>query len=144
MVSPLTVRRTGLQKTEERDSMLVKTRVLFTTFHVPYPDARALPYFFHRFIEFSSVALGCFTLSRYTAFTEVSPIQPEDSPISLFKAIVYSRSWVRKLVNCGIRNTGVRLAQFVERRTRDRKVASSNPGRSDRKIFSFSRVSFLC
>ena len=30
---------------------------------------------------------------------EESPLQPEDSPIPLCKAIVYSRSWVRKLVN---------------------------------------------
>ena len=29
----------------------------------------------------------------------MSPIQPEDSPILLVKAIVYSRSWVGKLVN---------------------------------------------
>ena len=32
---------------------------------------------------------------------------------------------------------------LVERRTRDRRVASSNPGRSGRGIF-FSRVNFLC
>ena len=32
---------------------------------------------------------------------------------------------------------------LVERRTRDRKVASSNPGRSGRRIF-FSGVNYLC
>ena len=48
---------------------------------------------------FSAVVLSCFTLSRHTNFTEVSRIQPEDPPILSFKAIVYSRSWVRKLVN---------------------------------------------
>ena len=32
---------------------------------------------------------------------------------------------------------------WLERRTRDRKVASSNPGRSGGKIF-FSRVNFVC
>ena len=32
---------------------------------------------------------------------------------------------------------------FLERRTRDRKVASSNPGRSSGRIF-FSRVNFVC
>ena len=35
------------------------------------------------------------------------------------------------------------IACWLERRTRDRKVASSNPGRSGGKIF-FSRVNFLC
>ena len=38
---------------------------------------------------------------------------------------------------------GARMAQWLERRARDRKVPSSNPGRSDGRIF-FSRVSFLC
>ena len=35
------------------------------------------------------------------------------------------------------------MAKFVERWTRDRKVASSNPGRSSGRIL-FSRVNFLC
>ena len=35
------------------------------------------------------------------------------------------------------------VACLLERRTRDRKVASSNPGRSDGRIF-FSRVNFVC
>ena len=38
-------------------------------------------------------------LSCLWRFTEVSTLQPEDSRTPLFKAIVYSRSWVRKLVN---------------------------------------------
>ena len=50
-------------------------------------------------IEFSGAVLSRFTLSRYTIFEEVSPRQPEDSPIPFLKAIVYSRSWVRKPVN---------------------------------------------
>ena len=37
----------------------------------------------------------------------------------------------------------VTVACWWERRTRDRKVASSNPGRSGRRIF-FSRVNFVC
>ena len=49
--------------------------------------------------EFSDVVLSCFTLSHYTIFTEISPLQPEESLIPLFKAIVYSRSWIRKLVD---------------------------------------------
>ena len=36
-----------------------------------------------------------------------------------------------------------RIAQWLERRTRDRKVAGSSPGRSGVRIF-FSRVNFLC
>ena len=35
------------------------------------------------------------------------------------------------------------IACWLERRTRDREVASSNPGRSGGKIF-FSRVNFVC
>ena len=35
------------------------------------------------------------------------------------------------------------IACWLERRTRDRKVASSNPGRSGERIF-FSRVNFVC
>ena len=39
--------------------------------------------------------------------------------------------------------TGAGIAQWLERRTRDRKVAGSNPCRSSGRIF-FSRVTFLC
>ena len=38
---------------------------------------------------------------------------------------------------------GAGIAQRVERRTRDRKVAGSSPGMSGRRMF-FSRVNFLC
>ena len=38
---------------------------------------------------------------------------------------------------------GGRDSQWLERRTRDRKVAGSNPCRSGGRIF-FSRVNFLC
>ena len=40
-------------------------------------------------IQFSGVKMSCFTLSRSTTFTEISPIQQEDSPIPLFEAILY-------------------------------------------------------
>ena len=40
-----------------------------------------------------------------------------------------------------LRGTGI--AQWLECRTRDRKVTGSNPSRSSGRIF-FSRVSFLC
>ena len=42
-----------------------------------------------------------------------------------------------------ITRCGSRDSLLVERRTRDRKVASSNPGRSGGRIF-FSRVNFVC
>ena len=38
---------------------------------------------------------------------------------------------------------GAGIAQWLERRTRDRKVAGSNPRWSGGRIF-FSRVNFLC
>ena len=38
---------------------------------------------------------------------------------------------------------GARIACWKERQTRDRKVASLNPGRSGWRIF-FSRVNFVC
>lgn len=40
-----------------------------------------------------------FRLSRATIFTAASLIKPEDSVNPLFKAILYSGSWVRQLVN---------------------------------------------
>ena len=45
--------------------------------------------------------------------------------------------------NSLVRAPGARIACWFERRTRDRKVASSHPGRSDERIF-FSRVNFVC
>ena len=49
--------------------------------------------------EFNGVVQSCFTLSRSTVFTEVSPMKPEDSPIPLFTAILHSVPWVKKIVN---------------------------------------------
>ena len=46
-------------------------------------------------------------------------------------------------VDFEIDNQSTRIACWLERRTRDRKVASSNPGRSGGRIF-FSRVNFVC
>ena len=43
----------------------------------------------------------------------------------------------------GTHTMGSRDSLTVEHRTRDRKVASSNPGRSGRRIF-FSKINFLC
>ena len=42
-----------------------------------------------------------------------------------------------------LRPWGTGTASWLERRTRDRKVASSNPGRGGGRIF-FSRVNFVC
>ena len=51
--------------------------------------------------EFSSaVVLNCSRLSRSTIFADASLVKPpEDSFNPLFKAILYSVSWVRKLVS---------------------------------------------
>ena len=43
--------------------------------------------------------MSCFTLSRFTIFPDVLFVKPEDSLNPLFKAILYSVSWIRKLVN---------------------------------------------
>ena len=42
-----------------------------------------------------------------------------------------------------ISGLGAGIACWLQRRTRDRKVASSNPGRSGGRIF-FSRINFVC
>ena len=53
----------------------------------------------------------------------------------------------KKVYKCIMANTsaigGAGIAQWLERRTRDRKVAGSNPCWSGGRIF-FSRVDFLC
>ena len=49
--------------------------------------------------EFSGVLQSCFALSPSTIFTHVWLIKPEDSFSPLLKAISYSVSWVRKLMN---------------------------------------------
>ena len=49
-------------------------------------------------IQFSGAVQSRFTASRETIVTEVSPIQPEESSMPLFKAIVYSKSWIKNLV----------------------------------------------
>lgn len=50
-------------------------------------------------VEYNDVVMSCFMLSRSTSFAEVSPIKPEDSPTLLFKEILHSVSWDRKIVN---------------------------------------------
>ena len=44
---------------------------------------------------------------------------------------------------CNIEVLGARIAHWLKRRTRDRKVVSSSPGRSGGRNF-FSRVNFVC
>ena len=46
--------------------------------------------------EFSDVVLSCFTPSRSAIFTDVSLIKPKDSFNPLFKAVLYSVSWVKE------------------------------------------------
>ena len=62
------------------------------------------------FYELSGVVLSCFIFSRQTSWTEVFLIQPEDSLIPKVKATVYSRSWVRKLVE----TSGETLCLIIE------------------------------
>ena len=83
-------------------------------FHVVHGRCHDLP----RLTEFSGFILKYFTLSRWTVLTEVSLLQPEDSHIPLFKAVVYSVSWVRKLVNCSMmeKTTILRSLESVEDR----------------------------
>ena len=50
-------------------------------------------------MKFSGAVLRCFTLSRSTISTEVSPIRPEDLPVPPFEAILHATSWVGKIVN---------------------------------------------
>ena len=52
-----------------------------------------------------------------------------------------SFEWLQSL--CVSQVSAAGIACWLERRTRDRKVASSNPGRSGGRIF-FSRVDFVC
>ena len=47
-----------------------------------------------RLIEFSGVVLTCFMLSGLDIFTEVSPLNLEDSPKPLFEAIFHLMSCV--------------------------------------------------
>ena len=72
---------------------------LFTTFCRVSVHGRC--HVLSRLNELSGVAMSCLTLSRQTSWTEMWLIQPEDSLIPLFKAIIYSRSLVRKVVSSG-------------------------------------------
>ena len=49
-------------------------------------------------IECNRTALSCFLLSRSTVFMKVSPTEPEDSPVSSFKAILCFASRIRIIV----------------------------------------------
>ena len=68
-------------------------------FHMLYLNAWELPCFaLSEWVHRCCTELFDAFLARLVR-TEVILIQPEDSLIPLFKAIVYWRSWVRKLVN---------------------------------------------
>ena len=60
-------------------------------------------------------------------------------PFNLKSVSQYSNPMEDRRKTC----TGAGIAQWLERRTRDRKIAGSNPCRSGGRIF-FSRVNFLC
>ena len=59
--------------------------------------------------------------------------------------MIYTVCYVLKLTNLNktCLMTSMWMACWLERRTRDRKVVSSNPSRSGGRIF-FSRVNFVC
>ena len=63
-------------------------------------------------------------------------------PFNLKSVSQYSIPHGRQARNMPDLCTGAGIAQWLERRTRDRKVAGSNPWRSGGRIFS--RVNFLC
>ena len=61
-------------------------------------------------------------------------------------AVCYSNHWRRHTLNSFVvvlRSSGAGIAQWLEHRTRDWKVAGSNPCWNGGRIF-FSRVDFLC
>lgn len=60
---------------------------LFTTCYCAQPRCMGAATFLSWLTEFSGVVFNWFTLSRFTVFTEVSVIKPEDSPLPVFKAI---------------------------------------------------------
>ena len=60
-------------------------------------------------IEFSGVAPSCFTFLVWPFKKKKKKVKPEDMFNPLFKAILYSVSWVRKLVSDKIKKSHVRL-----------------------------------
>lgn len=59
-------------------------------------------------IDFSGVVPTYYSrISRWTGFTDASFIKPEDSPVSLFKAILYSVPQVRGIVKLEVLATGL-------------------------------------
>ena len=71
---------------------------------------------------------------------ELTPFATVSSPDRLCIDTVSSSRGFCHLANCG----GAGIACWLERRTRDRKVASSNHGRSGEIFFSSSRIRFAC
>ena len=76
---------------------------------------------------------------RLSATVHISSAQ--DGIYAFGKSYMRSSPSLRSFPNVAQRVAGI--AQWLERRTRDRKVVGSNPCRSGGRMF-FSRVNFLC
>ena len=69
--------------------------------------------------------------------------EPTESCLSRIKQLGQTLEQGPSTVFAASVSKGNGIACLLERRTRDRKVASSNPGRDGGRIF-FSRVNFAC
>ena len=78
------------------------------------------------------------------SYTLWDPLSVE-LPTTTNRVIHADKSAAERCSRAGIvqQEISLRIACWVARRTRNRKVASSNPGRSGARIF-FSRVNFVC
>ena len=76
---------------------------------------------------------------------KIAQMIPEGDAISFEQSISTVDNFGRKsgLAMISGKRLGAGIAQWLERRTRNRKVAGLNPCRSGGRIF-FSRVNFLC
>ena len=78
---------------------IVKERLKLTSFSRAVHVSQCMSPAVFGIVRLFSVVPSCFTLSNSTIFTTGSLINPEDKFNPLFKTILYSLSWVRKLVN---------------------------------------------
>ena len=96
--------------------------------------------FWELLLAFISVSMLVFVSVSLSAFVLVSPVRGHDVALSAF--ISESSSAGFFLVSL-IVSVGAGIDCWLDRRARDRKVASPNPGRSGGRIF-FSRIKFVC
>ena len=89
-------------------------------------------------LEFSTVALSCFTLSRLTIFPGASLLKPEVSFNPLFVAILYFNVWVWKPVKCEPKQTTSAARQTQHRSKQTTSEARQTQHRS-KQITSAAR-----